>query len=194
MATNKKLVRIVPDSVDESAARGNIDENLIDITASYSSSVTSNPAAQLSGPDSNGRGIKQRLAQIDVDLEYLMSTMKNVESNVAALNKGGDEVEHRLKEIVDIMRSEMNEKIQDVQQSANHRYDLQISENTRLQASVASLKAENSQLQKKMSVLLSRLDTLEGEMDSDKPSVLAEQFSTASLAQSSTDQRPKTVM
>lgn len=194
MATNKKLVRIVPDSVDESAARGNIDENLIDITASYSSSVTSNPAAQLSGPDSNGRGIKQRLAQIDVDLEYLMSTMKNVESNVAALNKGGDEMEHRLKEIVDIMRSEMNEKIQDVQQSANHRYDLQISENTRLQASVASLKAENSQLQKKMSVLLSRLDTLEGEMDSDKPSVLAEQFSTASLAQSSTDQRPKTVM
>lgn len=195
MATNKKLVRIVPDTTDEGTARGNLDENSIDMTASYSSSVTSNPAVpMLISPDSSGRGIKQRLAQIDVDVDYLLSTTKNMEGNLSALNKGGDEMEHKLKTIVDGMRTEMNEKIQDVQQAANHRYDLQISENTRLQASVASLKAENSQLQKKLSVVLSRLDTLEGEVDSEKPSILTEQFSTTSLTQTSTDQRPKTVM
>lgn len=195
MATNKKLVRIVPDTTDEGTARGNLDENSIDMTASYSPSVTSNPAVpMLISPDSSGRGIKQRLAQIDVDVDYLLSTTKNMEGNLSALNKGGDEMEHKLKTIVDGMRTEMNEKIQDVQQAANHRYDLQISENTRLQASVASLKAENSQLQKKLSVVLSRLDTLEGEVDSEKPSILTEQFSTTSLTQTSTDQRPKTVM
>ena len=194
MATNKKLVRIVPDSADESAARSSLDENLVDITGSYNSSVTSHPAVPSSGPDSSGRGIKQRLAQIDIDVEYLMSTTKNLETNVSSLNKGGDEMDRRLKVMMDTLRGEMNEKIQDVQAAANHRYDLQISENTRLQASVASLKAENSQLQKKLSVVLSRLDTLEGEMDSEKLGNLSEQFSSASLSQPSTDQRPKTVM
>lgn len=63
----------------------------------------------------------------------------------------------------------------------------------RLQASVASLKAENSQLQKKLAVILSRVGILEGEVDSEARPALEESFSLTSLnAESTAETRPKT--
>lgn len=188
LATNKKIVRIVPD--DGGAVRSAEDE--VDMQPSIQSSTGFLPA--IASPEGNGRGIKQRLAKMDDDVNYLLATTNALQENIASLNEGGNEHAHALHELELKLRKETDEKIEAIQQAANHRYDLQISENTRLQASVSSLKSENSQLQKKLAFVLSRLDALEGEVDSDKPSMLSDSFSMTSLSQVSSDQRPKTVL
>lgn len=195
MATNKKIVRIVPDDEAIRNAEEEVDMQTsmqINPQASIQSSTGFLPS--IASPEGSGRGIKQRLAKMDDDVNYLLATANALQENVNTLNEGGNEHQHAIQALELKLKKELDEKIDSIQQAANHRYDLQISENTRLQASVASLKSENSQLQKKLAFVLSRLDALEGEVDSEKPSMLADSFSMTSLSQVSNDQRPKTVI
>lgn len=123
--------------------------------------------------------VKARLSTI----EEIVSTQGNhnsqCQSSFHRLHGSLNETDDNIKQLLLNMQNDFDQKILTLKKEYDHRFDLQSSENKRLQNHVASLKADTNQLKRKLQSTIEKLRKLQHEFGD--PEEIEEESSIVSL-------------
>lgn len=82
--------------------------------------------------------------------EYQNERNRHVDSTLQEMDDEATNLENVLKDLIREATENLDLEIRQMKQEVDHRFDLQDAENKRLQQHVATLKAENNQLTRKL--------------------------------------------
>lgn len=94
--------------------------------------------------------LKQRVALLENAVGNQQQRDDVTFDNILALSKDSERLEAALNALVNEKTQKLENDLKRFKQEIHHRFDLQSAENKRLQASVATLKAENNNLKKEL--------------------------------------------
>lgn len=134
----------------------------------YEMSVSSRPEtrspSKVSLLGDSSVSFKQRITNLEISGEIQSKTNDYVYNSLDALAGDNAALESRIKQFVGALKNEFDVQIAELKRIYDHRFELQSSENSRNLASISGLRADMSQLQKKLGNAISRIKVLEGEL------------------------------
>jgi hypothetical protein len=94
--------------------------------------------------------VKSRLNNLEETVHAQANHNKQNHQTIGALSRHLEDVDSNLKGIILSMQTDFDTRLSQLKKEYDHRFDLQASENKRLQSHVASLKSDTNQLKRKM--------------------------------------------
>ena len=94
--------------------------------------------------------VKGRLSTLEGTASTQIAYNKQNEAALNSLSKNLHDVDGNIKTLILSMQNDFDQRLLSLKKEYDHRFDLQASENKRLQSHVASLKSDTSQLKRKM--------------------------------------------
>eukprot|EP01041_Mallomonas_annulata_P003734 gene3734-7417_t len=150
----------VSDNKDKSGHEFDRDRDTSTVISSRSLRSLTSTTSQLK-PDGH---LKDRIKGLENAIDQQIERNAMVDESLNAMGFETEKLEENLKLLVKETSDKLEAQIRQMKQEVDHRFELQDAENKRLQQHIASLKAENNQLQRKMVVVEERVKMLEKEM------------------------------
>ena len=94
--------------------------------------------------------VKTRLNNLEETAAAQSNHNNQTQQTISALSKNVDDVDGNLKELLLNMQNDFDTRLLALKKEYDHRFELQTSENKRLQGHVAALKSDTNQLKRKM--------------------------------------------
>jgi hypothetical protein len=120
-------------------------------------------------PGKSDGGIKLRMAAMEIALDVQRETNKVADETMNAISMDTAQSEIDFNEKLKTMQIAANEALVNMNADFEAKLDVQGQENRRMRTSINNLKQENIMIQRKLRVILSRVETLEQEFLEDPP-------------------------
>mmetsp|Transcript_22336 Transcript_22336/g.37366 ORF Transcript_22336/g.37366 Transcript_22336/m.37366 type:complete len:194 (-) Transcript_22336:295-876(-) len=138
--------------------------------------------------DSNS-SMKNRINCLEITAERQAEHNNVAHQTFTSLSNNVKHVDENIKSLLLSMQNDFDQRLAQLKKEYDHRFELQSSENKRLQSNVASLKADSNQLKRKMQSTIEKLRKLQTEFgDPDMEEESSVIFSTTG----GIDSRPNT--
>mmetsp|Transcript_34537 Transcript_34537/g.35205 ORF Transcript_34537/g.35205 Transcript_34537/m.35205 type:complete len:189 (+) Transcript_34537:159-725(+) len=152
--------RISPETDSRASTAGDEMDNKSVMSSRSLRSLT----GSIGGFKLDGGNLKERIRGLEVAMEQQSERNTITDQTLDAIGADTEKVEANLKSYVNEVSEKLEAQVRQMKVEVDHRFELQDAENKRLQQHVATLKAENNQLQRKLAAMEDRVRNLEVEM------------------------------
>jgi plasmid maintenance system antidote protein VapI len=142
----------------------------------------------------NGISVKDRICQLESTCVSQTESNTIVFNTFHNLSNNLHTTDSNLRDIIQHVKSITDATIAALKKEYDHKFELQSSENKRLQNTVASLKAESNQTKRKLQKTAESLKKLKAEFGDAEDDPSADDFETMSIMSAAFSTRPNTTL
>lgn len=109
-------------------------------------------------------GLKQKHAELEAELREQHNVVGNLQDEMKQLWRCDDETKELARSLVRDAMDRIHAEVGDMKEEMDHKFNLQVAENKRLQGHMSDLKKENKNLYAQVNSMNERLKNMEAEL------------------------------